>query len=61
MVEGEVTRISVKYTLKETRTDGCATSYIYVDSSKENRPLPKYYWYLPVAILFVVLLLRVVR
>lgn len=61
MIEGEATRITVKYTLKETRTNGCATSYIYVNSDKETPPLPKFYWYLPLSILLVILLLKVAR
>ena len=39
---------------------GNAILYTY-EIKKENHPLPKFYWYLPAAVLFVILLLRVVR
>ena len=65
MIEGEATRIAVKYSppprrLVSAEPMGNAILYTY-STNKEKRPLPKFYWCLPAAVLFVILLLRVVR
>ncbi len=57
MIEGEATRIAVRYTPPPRRVVRVAT----YSTNKEKHPLPKFYWYLPAAVLFVILLLRVVR
>lgn len=65
MIEGEATRIVVRYTppprrLVSAEPMGNAIRYTY-STNKEKRPLPKFYWYLPIAILLVILLLKAIR
>mgnify|MGYP000045790421 CR=1 FL=1 len=57
MLEGEATRIAVRYTPPPRRVVRAVT----LETKKESHPLPRFYWYLLAAVLFVILLLKVLR
>ena len=57
MIEGEATRITARYSPPPRRVVHTVTR----ETKKEIHPLPKFYWYLPAAVLFVILLLKVLR